>query len=70
MTYRWHCKVRDFVKDEEVDDFLIDIIKICRKYNFSLFQDGEHFIVRSLEKAENDVTGAYTDWIFSADIDV
>ncbi len=62
---RWDNNEHKVVKNEKVDSFLLDIIKVCQKHDLSISHEDIHGAFTVTNYNTSDI-----DWLFSAYIDM
>lgn len=61
---RWHLINSDFIEDENADNFLKEIIDVCKKHNISISHE-DYYGGFILKKYSDDDA----EWLFDASID-
>ena len=61
---RWDCNTNRNVEDKKIDDFLGDIIKVCKKYKYSISHEDGHGAFEIGEYNETDA-----NWLLSSHIE-
>jgi len=58
---RWNTELKKQAENANIDNFLKDILKICKKYNFSISHEDQHgsFQVTKWDKG-------YESWLLNA----
>lgn len=60
---RYFPDTREEKEDQQIDNFLNDIVQVCRKYGLSISHEDEHgsFIVTDYDKT-------YSEWLLAASV--